>query len=436
VRTEIHPRFASHPSIGDAESILRACVHCGFCNATCPTYLELGDERDGPRGRIYLIKQLLDSGEAGARTQRHLDRCLTCRNCETTCPSGVEYGRLADVARGILESDVERPRADRLVRWLLRIVVPYPRRFAFFLGLGRLLRPMLPRALRLKIPPRHRRPAAAPAAIATPGAAPGAASPASASAIAAPGAAIAGSDAPRRMLVLAGCVQAAATPETNAAAKRVLARFGVQLDEAPAAGCCGALDYHLGDHARGLDHARRNVDAWWPAIEAGANAIVSSASGCGAMLDDYGRLLAGDPAYAAKAARVSALARDLSEVLAAEDMTALGGEPSTARIAVHCPCTLQHAQKLPNLPAAVLRQLGFTLTETAEPHLCCGSAGSYSILQPRLAARLRDRKLAALGAGHPDMIVTANIGCQLHLAAGTELPVRHWIEAVDASLRS
>lgn len=402
MQTNIDPRYRNTAHIDDAQAILGACVHCGFCNATCPTYLALGDERDGPRGRIYLIKALLEGGAAGPRTQVHLDRCLTCRNCETTCPSGVRFGRLLDVGRGLIEQQVPRPPQARLARWLLKRIVPYRRRVGFALALARALRPLLPRRLRAKIPPRQRI----------------GAWPAPAHA--------------RVMLALGGCVQAAATPRTNAAAARVLDRLGIRLLQAESAGCCGALSYHLGDHADGLELARRNIDAWWPAIEAGAEAIVVTASGCGELVKEYGELLAGDPAYAAKAARVSALARDPAEVLANEDLSPLAPAGGSApKVAFQCPCTLQHGQKLPGVVEAVLQRAGFELAATRDEHLCCGSAGSYSLLQPEMSGRLLENKLAALTIDSPDVIATANVGCQLHLQSRANVPVIHWLELLD-----
>lgn len=384
----------------EADAILRSCVHCGFCTATCPTYQLLGDELDGPRGRIYLIKQVLEGHAPTRKNQRHLDRCLTCRACETTCPSGVRYGRLADIGRGVVERSVTRPLGERLARRLLRGIVPYAGRFRLLLRLGQALRPLLPGALQSKVPPRR----------------------------------VAGPwpDRPhaRTMLVLAGCAQSAAAPDTNAAAARVLDRLGIRLLEASGAGCCGALSHHLSAEAEARAQMRRNIDAWWPHLQAGAEAIVMTASGCGAMVKDYGQLLADNPVYAKKAARVSALTHDLAEVLEKEALDRLGAHGGGRRVVFHAPCTLQHGQRLQGRVEAILSRLGFELTPVQDAHLCCGSAGSYSLLQPALARRLRDDKLASLRAGGPALIATANIGCQLHLESGTDLPVRHWIELV------
>jgi len=404
MQTSLLEQFRVTPEGQEADAILRSCVHCGFCLATCPTYQLLGDELDSPRGRIYLIKEMLEGATPTAKTQLHLDRCLTCRACETTCPSGVRYGRLADIGRGLIETRVPRTAWQRLQRWLLRHVMVQPRRFGFFLRIAQSLRPLLPRALARKVPPRqHRHPAAAaPVALG------------------------------RRMLMLDGCVQPSATPNTNAAAARVLAGFGIELVAAPGAGCCGALDYHLGAHQAGLNRMRRNIDAWWPLIEQGAEAIVMTASGCGATVREYGQLLAQDPQYAQKAERIAALTRDLGEIIAAEDRSGWNDHGAGLRIAYHAPCTLQHAQKLPGLVEGILRDAGYTLVPVVDAHLCCGSAGTYSILQPKLSKRLLDDKLTHLQAGRPELIVTANVGCQLHLQTSSGVPVRHWIELFSA----
>ncbi|MDP5293425.1 glycolate oxidase subunit GlcF [Oceanimonas sp. CHS3-5] len=401
MRTDIHVKYLDHPEIAEAESILRSCVHCGFCTATCPTYQQLGDERDGPRGRIYLIKQMLESGEISEKSQTHLDRCLTCRSCETTCPSGVRYGRLADIGRSIMEQQLPRTPGQRLLRWLLRNVLPYSARLSPLLVLGRMARPLLPAALAAKVPP------------------------AQATGI------LPDRRHSRVMLALGGCAQAAATPNTNAAATRVLDRLGIRLVQAPGSGCCGAVSYHLSAHEEGLNFMRRNIDAWWPHIQAGAEAIVISASGCGAMVKEYGDKLAHDPAYAERARRVSELTRDLSEVLANEDLGKLKLAGTGRKTAVHCPCTLQHALGLGDQVEAILRRAGLELTPVKDGHLCCGSAGTYSILQPELSQQLLGNKLDALSAGNPEQIVTANVGCQLHLASRSRVPVKHWIELLD-----
>jgi len=398
----------------EADAILRKCVHCGFCTATCPTYQLLGDELDGPRGRIYLIKGVLEGAEVTARTQLHLDRCLTCRACETTCPSGVQYGHLVDIGRRLAEEKVPRPLLQRLQRLALRAVLPRRALFAALLRLGRWMRPALPFALQEKVP------ASVPAAGAWPAA-----------------------RHARRMLVLAGCVQPALAPEVNAASARVLDRLGISLIEAPAAGCCGAVRFHLNAQEDGLDDMRALIDAWWPYVEAGregVEAIVMSASGCGVTVKEYGHLLAHDPAYAAKAEKISALTRDLSEVIAAELenlkplLARTAPRAGNLKLALQLPCTLQHGQKLPGLVQSILVAAGFELTPVADSHLCCGSAGTYSILQPALAARLKANKLAALHAGSPQAIVSANIGCLSHLQSGSALPMEHWIVALERRL--
>lgn len=384
----------------EADAILRKCVHCGFCLATCPTYQLLGDELDSPRGRIYLIKQVLEGETPTETTQLHLDRCLTCRNCETTCPSGVEYGRLADIGRQIVEDKVERHLPGRLARRFLRMLIPHRDRFAAALWLGQLVRPVLPANLKRRVP------------------APSSAKP-----------------RPqrrhdRRMLVLEGCVQPSLAPNTNAAAARVLDRLGIELVSLDDT-CCGAVSYHLSATGEGLDYMRRNIDVWWPHIEAGVEAIVVTASGCGAMIREYGHVLRHDPEYANKAARVTELARDISEVLAAEDLSRLASAGARPRVAFHPPCTLQHGLKIRGLAERILADAGFELTPVPDAHLCCGSAGTYSILQKDLANRLKANKLEALEQGGPEVIATANIGCQAHLQSGTELPVRHWVELLD-----
>jgi glycolate oxidase iron-sulfur subunit len=401
---KLHSDYADNALAREAAGIIKSCVHCGFCNATCPTYQELFDERDGPRGRVYMLRAMLESGEAGEATRMHLDRCLTCRSCETTCPSGVRYGRLADIGRELIDQKAKRPVVDRFIRSAARRVFPYPRRVAAVLGMGRLVRWLLPPGLRRQVPPRQSVPAID----------------------------VEQPRAERKMIVLGGCVQSAATPRTNAAARRVLQRLGIDLLEVPSAGCCGAVSYHLAAQEEALGFVRRNIDAWWPHIESGAEAIVSSASGCGVMIDEYGDLLRDDPEYAARARRVSELARDLSEVIEAEDLEVLRAATGKRLTAVHCPCTLSHGQKREGAIERILERAGIPLAATAEKHLCCGSAGTYSLLQPAISERLLDRKLAALSVGKPEQIVTANIGCQLHLASRSDVPVKHWIELLDA----
>ena len=390
----------------EADAILRKCVHCGFCTATCPTYQLLGDELDGPRGRIYLIKQVLEGKPATQKTQMHLDRCLTCRNCESTCPSGVQYGRLVDIGRGIVEKQVGRSFGQQLVRTALKEGLPRKSLFTPAMKIGQLVRPLLPAALKNKVPVAH--------------------------------------DAgqwptrvhARKMLLLDGCVQPAMSPNINAATARVLDALEVQLIIAPKAGCCGALRHHLNDQEAALDDMRRNVDAWWPLVEAGAEAIVMTASGCGVTVKEYGHLLAHDPAYAARAQRISELTKDLSEIMPAFEKELehkLTGKIHK-RVAYHPPCTLQHGQQIRGKVEGVLRAAGVDVQLCADSHLCCGSAGTYSVLQPELSYQLRDNKLKNLAAIEPEMIVSANIGCLTHLQSGTDTPVRHWIELIDTAL--
>jgi glycolate oxidase iron-sulfur subunit len=410
MQTKLAPAYKSTRYGEEAEAILRKCVHCGFCTATCPTYQLLGDELDGPRGRIYLIKQVLEGEKATRKTQTHLDRCLTCRNCETTCPSGVEYGRLVDIGRKIVGEQVERSGGDRLKRTLLAKGLNSPL-FAPAMKLGQVLRWAVPASLKAKVPEKQEagvRPAPRHA---------------------------------RRMLLLEGCVQNAMAPNINNAAARVLDRLGISLVSVPGAGCCGALNYHLDFQEAGLANMRRNIDAWWPAIESGAvEALAMTASGCGTTVKEYGHLLAHDPAFAAKAARVSELTRDLSELVVDEPALPAAlkgalGKTGVKKIAYHPPCSLQHGQQVRGKAEQVLRDAGFELTPVAESHLCCGSAGAYSVLNAEISAQLKERKLAHLEAGGPDMICSANIGCLTHLQSGTATPVKHWVEVIDEALR-
>ena len=424
MQTALTPEHAATADGAEAEAILRKCVHCGFCTATCPTYQLLGDELDGPRGRIYLIKQVLEGHAPTRSTQLHLDRCLTCRNCETTCPSGVQYGNLVEIGRRIVDAEVPRPAGERMLRWALKEGLTSPL-FAPAMKAGQLVRGMLPAALKAKVPPAapasaHRWPQR---------------------------------EHPRKVLLLMGCVQPAMLPNINSATARVLDAAGIQTLVASDAGCCGAVRLHGGDHEGALAHMRRNIDAWWPLVSAGGvEAIVMNASGCGVTVKEYGHSLRHDPAYADKANRVADLTRDLSELLpdiapALKARLALprsagerggGATDSPARVvrlAYHPPCTLQHGQQLRGGVETHLRALGFDVQVAVnEAHLCCGSAGTYSIMQPELAMPLRDRKLGHLAALDPETIVSANIGCIQHLQSGTATPVRHWVEVLDDAL--
>ena len=431
MQTHLAPEFQDTPEGERAEEILRRCVHCGFCTATCPTYQLLGDELDGPRGRIYLMKQVMEGVPPTRETQRHLDRCLTCRNCESTCPSGVRYGHLVDIGRGLVETRVQRPLGERLLRGALREGLTRRWLFDPAMRAGQALRPLLPGALKSKVPAR-RAPGERPRRV-----------------------------HPRKVLVLDGCVQPAMVPAIDAATERVLDALGIQAVVASRSGCCGGIRHHLNDAAGALDDARRNIDAWWPWIDGsrvsrtdggalaatrgeGVEAIVVNASGCGTMVADYGHLLRHDPAYAQKAARVSALVRDLSVILQAERATIAeriasapprtDGERPARRVAFHPPCSLQHGQQVRGAVESLLAACGAELVPFDESHLCCGSAGTYAVLEPVLSKRLRDRKLGHLQANAPEAILSANIGCLTHLQSGTDTPVRHWIEWLDRAL--
>ena len=406
MQTAIAPEFAGTADGTEAEAILRKCVHCGFCTATCPTYQLLGDELDGPRGRIYLIKQVLEGHAPTRATQLHLDRCLTCRNCETTCPSGVQYGNLVEIGRRIVDERVPRPAGERALRWTLKEGLTSPA-FGPAMKLGQAVRGALPAALKAKVPAptgAQRWPTREHA---------------------------------RKVLLLLGCVQPAMMPNINSATARVLDAAGIQTLVADEAGCCGAIRLHLDDRDGALDHMRRNIDAWWPMVQSGAvEAIVMNASGCGVTVKEYAHSLAHDPEYATKAGRIADLTCDLSELLP-DLVPALKAKvaPKDARLAFHPPCTLQHGQRLRGGVETAMNALGFEVDiATNEAHLCCGSAGTYSVFHPDLANALRDRKLANLDELAPSTIVSANIGCIQHLQSGTTTPVRHWVEVLDEAL--
>ena len=408
MQTHLSPEFVGTADGAEAEAILRKCVHCGFCTATCPTYQLLGDELDGPRGRIYLIKQVLEGEQPTEKTQLHLDRCLTCRNCESTCPSGVQYGHLVDIGRRIVEEKVPRGAGSRALRFALKEGLTSPV-FGPAMKLGQAVRGLLPGVLKAKVPARR------------------------------PGGDWRSRQHARKVLLLEGCVQPSMAPNINAATARVLDAAGIQTVVASEAGCCGAVKFHLNDQAGGLDQMRRNIDAWWSYVERGeVEALVMNASGCGVTVREYGHHLQHDTRYAQKAARISELTRDLSELLpdlvpALQDRV----RPQAGVLAYHPPCTLQHGQKLRGGVESHLRRLGFDVQVAVnESHLCCGSAGTYSVLQPEIATQLRDRKLGHLDALQPSAVLSANIGCITHLQSGTETPVRHWIEVLDESLRA
>jgi len=399
MQTQINPILNGKPAVQVADAILRSCVHCGFCLATCPTYQLLGDERDSPRGRIYLIKNMLEQDSYPATTVTHLDRCLTCRSCETTCPSGVAYGRLLDIGRHLADTQATRSTYDRFRRWLLRRVLPNSRRFSALLRLGQWYKPLLPSSLQKKIPdavesmpwPAHRH--------------------------------------ARKMLVLQGCVQSSTTPNTNAALANLLDGLGISLLTANKEGCCGAMEYHLSDQQAGLDRIRNLIDLWWPYVESGVERIVVTASGCGVMVKDYGELLKDDPTYSDKAETISKLSADVAEILA-QEMKDWEGPAQGELVAWHAPCTLQHGLQITGVVESLLQKSGARLARVAESHLCCGSAGAYSLLERQMSSQLLERKLAALEADEPDLIVTANVGCQLHIQSATDLPVMHWVEYV------
>jgi glycolate oxidase iron-sulfur subunit len=414
MKTNLADFIKSTPEGQEADSILRACVHCGFCTATCPTYQLLGDELDSPRGRIYLMKEVLEGNEVTAKTQTHLDRCLTCRACETTCPSGVQYGRLVDIGRNIVEQHVGRKPVDAFKRALIRTVIPRPMLFRPLLHIGQMARPFLPSALKKKVPSRDVSDVSWPAPRHA-----------------------------RKMMVLDGCVQPSLAPGINPAAARILDRLGVSLVRDEQAGCCGAVPFHLNRQDDGRDYMRRNIDAWWPHVEAGAEAIIFTASGCGTLIREYGHHLAQDPQYATKAAKISELSKDLSEVLFAEreKLEGLLASPLTPasgakpRVAFHSPCSLQHGLQIRGMAEAILISAGFELTMVPDSHLCCGSAGTYSILEPELSQRLLKNKVAALESDQPAVLATANIGCLTHIQSGTALRVKHWINLVEERLK-
>ncbi|MCU7922059.1 MAG: glycolate oxidase subunit GlcF [Candidatus Thiodiazotropha sp. (ex Dulcina madagascariensis)] len=404
MQTRLTAQILASDTGREAETILRACVHCGFCTATCPTYQLLGDELDGPRGRIYQIKQLLEGAGPTASVQQHLDRCLLCRGCETTCPSGVAYGRLLEIGRGYMADHHRRHIADGVFRWLLRKILPHSRRFSLLLALGRGIRPLLPERHRRSIPDKRTTSATSwPAPI-----------------------------HPRKMLILDGCVQPSLAPSINLAAAQVMDRLGISLIRTPQASCCGAVEHHLDDHRASRNRARRNIDLWWPLLNGEAEALVITASGCAQMAKEYDHLLADDPHYAEKARQIASRTRDIAEIIDNEDLASLRGDlDPRSRVAFHASCTLQHGQGLSGVVERILLRLGYRLTPVSDAHLCCGSAGAYSLLHPRLADELGRQKSARLQAGEPELIATANIGCLTHLQKSANRPVVHWIELLN-----
>ena len=404
MRASVSDRMASYPFTAEAAKIVRSCVHCGFCNATCPTYQLTGDELEGPRGRIYLIKSLLEGGRVGNDTRRHLDQCLQCRNCETTCPSGVRYGALLELVRPHIARVTALPWTAKLKRTLLVLIVPHRRSFAALLGLGRIFRPVLPRRIARLIPPR---PTRSPRVVRVHS---------------------------KKILLLDGCAQPALNPNIDASAALVFDRLGISLVSVPGAGCCGALALHLGYEERAVQQAKANLDAWWAHIESGADAIMATSSGCGVHLKDYARLLAAEPDYCERAKRLQGLVRDPIELIGAEQLMPHVAVKNPQPLAFQAPCTLQHGQRLSGKVENLLTQIGWKLVAVNEAHLCCGSAGSYSVLHGDTAAQLRMRKLENLMHRQPAAIITANIGCQSHLGVSATVPVRHWLELVADNL--
>jgi glycolate dehydrogenase iron-sulfur subunit len=422
MQTNFTAKQLRDPRIAEVDKILRKCVHCGFCTATCPTYVLLGDERDSPRGRIYLIKEMFERGrKASAPVQHHVDRCLSCLSCMTTCPSGVDYMHLVDHAREHIESTARRGFKERLVRWLLASTVPYPERFRLALRGARLVRPMAGFLRRLGLPQLAAMLELAPPGLLMP-----------TGTYSGPGTAATKGERRKRVILLAGCAQQVLRPEINDATIRLLARRGVDVEVAPGAGCCGALVHHMGREAAAIDMAKRNVDAWTRLIDKSGpvDAVIINTSGCGTTVKDYGHLLKQVSKYAEKAAKIAGLARDVTEFLSTYEM----GPPkrwSSLRVAYHSACSMQHGQRIIDDPRKLLRNAGFTVMEIPEGHICCGSAGTYNILQPAIAAELRQRKVEAIRSVRPDLVATGNIGCITQIAAGMDIPIAHTVELLD-----
>ena len=421
MQTHFSAEQLKDPKLAEANAILRACVHCGFCLATCPTYVLLGDELDSPRGRIYLMKEMLETGKpASAEVVKHIDRCLSCLACMTTCPSGVNYMHLVDEGRAHIERTYRRPFLDRFIRNALAAVIPEPGRFRAAVTLSRLGRPLAP--LLRRIPGLE--PMAAMLDLAPPRLAPR-------SEAARRGVHPPAGKVRARMVLLTGCVQDVLAPAINAATIRLLNRLGVEVIVPEAMGCCGSATLHLGKEDDALTRARRNIDAWIAELDGGGlDAIIANASGCGTTLKQYGHMLRLDPAYAGKAERVSAISRDISEVLLALGFPA-SAAPRRLRVAYHSPCSMQHGQRVLTEPKALLAAAGFEFVDVPEGHLCCGSAGTYNILQPAIASRLRDRKVSNIERIAPDVIATGNLGCITQIAGATAIPILHTVELLD-----
>ena len=402
MQTNIPQHILDTPQGKEANDILRSCVHCGFCTATCPTYQELGDELDGPRGRIYLIKDMLEGGEVTKTTQQHLDKCLTCRVCETTCPSGVEFAHLAEIGKVMLEEKVGRPLGQRLLRSALVKILPNRTLFSALMAVGRVFRPVMPKSLKAKIP-KGKKVAAYPA-----------------------------KEHLRKVLLIEGCVQPSMSPEIDVASAHVLDKLGIQILRTGQAQCCGAVENHLNAKEAGLNRVRANIDAWFPYVELGVEAILSTASACALEIKEYAHLLKDDPEYAEKAKTVAEKAKDIVEVLLDEDLSMFKLD-TAKRIAFHAPCTLQHGQQLNGRVESLLTGLGYALMPVKDAHLCCGSSGTYSILQPELSETLRGNKVSHLTAHQPELIATANIGCLHHIQAGSEVPVQHWVNLLHTN---
>ncbi len=400
MQTSILPKFVDTTIGQQGEAILRKCVHCGFCNATCPTYQLLGDELDGPRGRIYQIKQLLEGEPANANIELHLDRCLSCRSCETTCPSGVEYGKLLEIGRGVLNQQKQRNLPDRLTRQLIAFVVRSRRLFAGMLKLGRLIQTLLPAFISDGIPPAQSgRKMPWPAAV-----------------------------HPRKFVVLGGCVQPALAPSTNLAAAQVLDRLGISLVESAGAGCCGSVDLHTTTAAQAKISAKLLIDNWYPMLEQGVEGFIITASGCGVTIKEYPDLFQDDPDYLSRATAIAENSADLCEILDREIDAGFVVSDSSSTVAFHPPCTLQHGQKITGVVEGILERVGYTLVSIGDSQLCCGSAGTYSLLQPKISGELKNAKLENLSATAADVWCTANVGCQAHLNVNPDRPIKHWVE--------